>query len=152
MPTDKSLIDIFNKNPVLKIQVENRNEKADSFRLLNNNEFFRINEKSGEVWFDPKQNLIPSRNFELIVNLLRENEIKLTQTIIIKFVDQNLELFCENQICFWDSIIYNVQENATSKQTIGVISPLIYKKICPKYKTDYQLKNGKAKRFQFFSP
>lgn len=54
-------------------------------------------------------------------------------------------------LCFWNSASYKISEsNADDSQTIGLLGPEYNALLCPAYKVNYKLLNGKFNKFNFF--
>ena len=106
-----------------------------------------IDKSTGQLWF--KQDIwmrTPINNTELVVTVSKADAIA-RMSINLNFVKlAETKEFCENHLCFYDSIMFRMVEsfNGTfKKEEIGDVAPKLYSRVCKKYRVNYKLLNGK---------
>ena len=66
---------------------------------------------------------------------------------VIPIEVKTLDEYCQDleNMCFWDSVMYQVSENYSRKNhSIGAVGPTFYKFVCPQLQIKYILLNGKS--------
>lgn len=118
------------------------------FMLKRSPEFLRINEMTGEIFFQRekwyKQRKV--KNLKAVVKKIETGSIALT-SLTFNFVNAVKKQFCIKRSCFYDKIQYFTSEfnlrKGNEEQVIGDINPSLYHRICDPYETFYYFVNGK---------
>lgn len=117
------------------------------FTLKRSPDFLRINEITGEIYFeqDKWHNQKQVKNLKAAVKNIETGSIA-TTTLTFNFVKTELKQFCVERSCFFDHIHYLTTEfnmrKTNENQAIGDINPSIYRRLCDSYETFYYFDNG----------
>lgn len=123
-----------------------------NYQLENQVDYLKVDAVKGELWFNRaafNQEVSQTGNStfkEIIIgaNKTSGEEARVSLNLQIEKVE-NLDEFCQENVCFWSSITYHVLESTSyvfKPQEIGEFAPRIYKRLCSKYQVNYKLMNG----------
>lgn len=152
IPVIKETFYALDVSPIIQLKFTDLRGDATAhhymFTLKRSHDFLRINEVTGEIYFQRDkwldQKLV--KNLKASVKNIETGSIART-TLTFNFIKAELKQFCVERSCFYDSIHYLTTEfnmrKSNENQVIGDINPPLYRRLCDSYETFYYFDNGK---------
>lgn len=151
IPLIESQRQVFDKNALIKLKVLDVTSTTNStvtFRLEENHEFLQLDKATGQLWFKQrawKNESLAQRN--VVVTAEKSDGAVARMSLNLKVIPvDDVRSFCENFLCFYESITYHAIEdfNETFKShEIAELSTKIYGRLCKSFEVNYELLNGK---------
>lgn len=118
-----------------------------TFKLEENQEYFQLDKVTGQLWFKQGSwNKDLTANYNLVIAAESSDGETARMTLDLHIIPyNNVEHFCEEFLCFYDSITYHVIEDFNDSfkpHEIGEISPKFYTRLCKMFDVNYRLLNG----------
>ena len=150
VPIVDSQRQVMDKNPIIKLKVLDMTSTSNStvtFKLEESQEFLQLDKLTGQLWFKQvswNNDLTTNNNLVITAESSDGYTARMTLDLHVRpFNDIND--FCEQFLCFYESITYHVIEDFNDSfkpHEIGELSPKIYGRLCKSFEVDYQLLNG----------
>jgi hypothetical protein len=120
-----------------------------TFSIQRNMNFFRFNETTGELYLKDGD-VLTGRKFrhnDLVVLSSEDEDGDVIETSLrVNFAAyENIKDFCEQSMCFYESVELFVIEDfgdAFKSREIGEVAPRFYRRLCKMYHVEYSLLNG----------
>lgn len=150
VPLVDSQRQVMDKNPIIKLRVLDMTSTSNStvtFKLEESQEFLQLDKLTGQLWFKQgswNKDSTAYYNLVITAELSDGDTARMTLDLHVLPLSQIID-FCEQFLCFYESITYHVIEDFYDNfkpHEIGEISPKIYGRLCKMFDVNYQLLNG----------
>lgn len=139
------------RNRLIKFEVVDLFNSSHKFSLTENHDYLHLNATTGELWFHrSKWNAISEQSRKIItkkftIRVVSSTGDETSTDMTLHFTQYpSFKEFCENHICFYEGITFNILEdfNDTFKmRDLGKIVPKFHHHMCKDFSVDYKL-NG----------
>lgn len=126
-------------------------ESAVTFRMEANHDYLQLDKVTGQLWF--KQDAWraePISSVRVVITAEKSSGAVARMTLELNVLPvENVTVFCEQFLCFHDSITYHAIEDFNENfkpHDVGEFSPKLFSRLCKAFNVRYELLNGKRIR------
>lgn len=152
VPLVDSQRQVVDKNPIIKLKVLDMTSTSNStltFKLEESQEFLQLDKLTGQLWFKQgswHEDLPADYSLVIAAESSDGDAARMTLDLhVLPLID--IKDFCEQFLCFYESITYHVIEDFNDSfkpHEIGELSPKLYGRLCKMFDVNYQLLNGES--------